>query len=221
MSTRTLGMSDRLHDYLMTAALRDPPILPALRRATEQVELAGMQISPEQGQLMMLLIELLGAKRYLEIGTYTGYSALCAALALPADGRVTALDRSKEWTDIARRHWRAAGVEHKIDLRLGDGGPSLDGLIEAGEAGRFDVAFIDADKPNYDRYYERCLVLVRTGGLIALDNMLWNGAVADPAKQDEDTAAIRALNQKIRDDARVTASLVPIGDGLMLCRRRF
>jgi predicted O-methyltransferase YrrM len=221
MSSRTLGMSDRLHDYLMASALRDPPILPALRQATEPLEFGGMQISPEQGQLMMLLIELIGASRYLEIGTFTGYSALCAALALPADGRVTALDRNKEWTDIGRRHWREAGVEHKIDLRLGDGGQSLDALIQAGEAGRFDLAFIDADKMNYDKYYERCLVLVRQGGLIALDNMLWSGAVADPEKQDEDTVAIRALNSKIRDDARVTASLVPIGDGLMLCRRRF
>lgn len=221
MASRTLGMTDRVHEYLMESALRDAPVLAALRRATEPIELAAMQISPEQGQFMALLIELMGAKRYLEIGTFTGYSALCAALAMPADGRVTALDRSREWTDIARRHWRDAGVEHKIDLRLGDARQSLDAMLAAGTAARFDLAFIDADKPNYDAYYERCLELVRPGGLIALDNMLWGGAVADPAKSDEDTVAIRALNRKIRDDARVTASLVPIGDGLMLCRRRF
>ena len=221
MASRTLGMSDRVHDYLMASVLRDPPALPALRRATEPLELGAMQISPEQGQLMALLIELLGARRYLEIGTFTGYSALCAALALPADGRVTALDRSKEWTDIGRQHWRDAGVEHKIDLRLGDGRESLDALLAAGAAGSFDLAFIDADKTSYDAYYERCLVLVRPGGLVALDNMLWGGAVADPTRLDEDTVAIRALNRKIRDDARVPASLVPIGDGLLLCRRRF
>ncbi len=221
MASRTLGMSDRLHEYMMESALRDPPMLAALRRSTGPLALAAMQISPEQGQFMALLIELLGVKRYLEIGTFTGYSALCAALAMPADGRVTALDRNREWTDIARRHWRDAGVEHKIDLRLGDARSSLDAMLASDGTARFDLGFIDADKPNYDAYYERCLALVRPGGLIALDNMLWGGAVADPATQDEDTVAIRDLNRKIRDDARVTASLVPIGDGLMLCRRRF
>jgi len=220
MASRTLAMNERIHEYLLDATMKEPKALQALRRATEPMAMAGMQISPEQGRFMALLIELIGTRRYLEIGTFTGYSALSAALALPKDGRVVALDVSEEWTAIARRHWRAAGVAGKIDLRLAPALDSLKAMLKAGEAGSFDLAFIDADKTNYDGYYEACLKLVRKGGLIALDNMLWGGSVADATKRDADTRSIRALNKKIRDDARVTSSLVPIGDGLVLCRRR-
>ncbi len=220
MSSRTLAMTDRIHAYLMEATLREPPILAELRRETAALPMAGMQIAPEQGQFAALLTELLGVRHYLEVGTFTGYSALAVVLAMPADGRAVCLDMSEEWTGIARRYWSKSGVAGRIDLRLGPALASLDAMLAAGEAGRYDLAFIDADKTNYDAYYERCLALVRPGGAIALDNMLWNGAVADPSKQDEDTAALRALNRKIRDDGRVACSLVPIGDGLMLCRKR-
>ncbi len=220
MSSHTLAMTPRIHGYLMKSVLRDPKPLAELRRETEPMELAGMQISPEQGQFIALLVETLGVRRYLEIGTFTGYSSLCVALAMPADGRVVAVDRSKEWTDVARRYWRKAGVAEKIDLRLGEGRGTLDAMLKSGEANGYDLAFIDADKVNYDEYYERCLKLVRPGGMIALDNMLWGGAVADPARRDEDTVAIRKLNAKIRGDTRVACAMVPIGDGLMLCRRR-
>lgn len=220
MSSRTLAITPRIHDYIMQSALRDPPLLAELRRETEPMELAGMQISPEQGQFLALLVEAMGVRRYLEIGTFTGYSSLSVALALPGEGRITALDRNKDWTDVARRYWQRAGVAGKIELRLGQARDTLDALLAGGETGAYDLAFIDADKVNYDVYYERCLKLVRPGGIIALDNMLWGGAVAAPDRNDEDTAAIRALNRKIRDDARVTCALVPIGDGLMLCRRR-
>jgi predicted O-methyltransferase YrrM len=220
MSSRTLTMTDRLHAYLLSEVGREAPILAELRRETQPMAMGGMQISPEHGQFVALLIETLGVRRYLEIGTFTGYSALVAALAMPADGRAVCLDRSEEWTAIARRYWKKAGVADKIDLRLGDGRPSLDALLAAGAADTFDMAFIDADKTGYDAYYERCLDLVRPGGLILLDNMLWSGAVADPAATDEDTMALKALNRKIRDDQRVTCSMVPIGDGVMLCRKR-
>lgn len=220
MSTRTLAMTPRIHEYLMQSVLRDTPLLAELRFETESLEFSGMQISPEQGQFLALLVEALGVRRYLEVGAFTGYSSLCVALALPADGRVVALDRSKDWTDIARRYWLRAGVAAKIDLRLGQARDTLDAMLDAGEANSYDLAFIDADKVGYDAYYERCLKLVRPGGTIALDNMLWGGAVAEPDRDDEDTVSIRELSRKIRDDARVACSLVPIGDGLMLCRRR-
>lgn len=220
MSSRTLAMTDRIYAYMMDSTLREAPILAELRAETAALPMAGMQISPEHGQFAAFLIELTGARRYLEIGTFTGYSALAAALAMPADGRVLCLDRSEEWTAVARRYWKKAGVADRIELRLGAAVQTLDKMLAAGDRDRFDMAFIDADKANYDAYYERCLNLVRPGGLIALDNMLWGGDVADPAKADEDTTALRALNRKIRDDGRVACSLVPIGDGLMLCRRR-
>ncbi len=220
MSSRTLAVTPRIHAYMMEAALRDSPVLADLRRETEKLESAGMQIAPEQGQFLALLVEILGAHRYLEIGTFTGYSSLSVALALPPDGRITALDKNRDWTGVAQRYWRRAGVDSKIELRLGPGKETLDAMLAGGAAGSYDLAFIDADKVNYDVYYERCLKLLRPGGVVAIDNVLWGGAVAEPDQDDEDTVAIRELNRKIRDDMRVTCSLVPIGDGLMLCRRR-
>jgi predicted O-methyltransferase YrrM len=181
--------------------------------------MAMMQISPEQGAFMALVAKLIGAKRYLEIGTFTGYSALSVALALPADGKVVALDVSKDFTDHARGYWKEADVAQKIDLRLAPALESLDAMIAAKEA-PFDLAFIDADKPNYDGYYERALKLVRAGGLIMLDNMLWSGAVADPANTDTSTEAIRAVNRKIHEDPRVDMALASVGDGVMLARKR-
>lgn len=220
MSNRTIAMTDPLYDYLLANALRESALQRELREETARLPRAGMQIAPEQGQLMALLVELIGARRALEIGSFTGYSALCVALALPPDGRLVACDVSEEYTAIARRYWARAGVADRIDLRLAPALETLDALIAEGASGSFDFAFIDADKTNYDAYYERVLRLLRPGGLVAIDNVLWGGSVADPSAQDADTEALRALNAKLRDDARVTISLVPIGDGLMLARRR-
>jgi caffeoyl-CoA O-methyltransferase len=221
MSSRTFHLPENVHNWLVHTTLREPELLRRLRAETSPLPKAGMQISPEQGQFMMLLIELLGARRALEIGTFTGYSALCVASALPADGRLICCDINREWTDIARRCFRAAGVESKIDLRLGPGLESLDELLrDRANRDFFDFAFIDADKTSYDAYYERCLQLVRRGGLVAMDNALWGGDVADPGVNDDDTVALRKICQKIATDARVTMSLVPIGDGLLLARKR-
>jgi len=220
MSSRTISITDKVYDYILDNTLREPEVLKRLRAVTGELENAGMQISPEQGQFMALLVELLGARRTLDIGVFTGYSALVVALALPPDGEVIACDVSKEWTDIAAGYWREAGVVLKIDLRLGPALDTLDNLLEAGEEGTFDFAFIDADKTGYDAYYERCLRLLRAGGLIALDNALRGGRVADADDLSEGNVAVRTLNAKIRDDNRVSASLVPIGDGLMLARKR-
>jgi len=191
-----------------------------LRAQTHRMPNASMQISPEQAQFMSLLVRVISARRALEIGTFTGYSALAVALALPTDGRLICCDVSEEWTGVARRYWREAGVVGRIDLRLAPAADTLAELIASGASGSFDFAFIDADKENYDLYYEQCLQLVRPGGLIAIDNALWHGAVADPECNDADTAAIRALNRKVRDDSRVDMVLLPIGDGLLLARRR-
>lgn len=220
MSSRTLNLPEALSDYVRDVAAREPAILAKLRAETQGVQYSMMQITPEQGALMRLLIELTAARRTLEVGVYTGYSSLAVALALPPDGRIVACDVNEEWTGIARRYWREAGVEGKIDLRLGPAVATLDRLLAAGEAGGFDFAFIDADKPNYERYYERCLELVRSGGLIAIDNVLWGGRVAEPTDTSAMTEAIRALNRKLRDDDRVSLALVPIGDGLTLARKR-
>ena len=220
MSSRTLSLTDPLYDYLIEVSLREPPLLARLRAETEALPLASMQISPEQGQFMALLIDLTGARRTLEIGTFTGYSALRVALALPADGRLVACDVSAEYTRVARRYWAEAGVDGKIDLRLAPALETLDSLLEAGQAETFDFAFIDADKENYDGYYERSLQLVRKGGLIAIDNMLWSGSVIDADRQDKETQAIRDLNSKLRHDLRIDLSLLPIGDGLALLRKR-
>jgi caffeoyl-CoA O-methyltransferase len=220
VSNRTIAITDPLYDYLVRVTVREPELLVRLRRETREMRGAGMQIAPEQGQFMTLLVELIGARRTLEIGTYTGYSSLCVAAALPEDGQLIACDVSEEYTQVARRYWQQAKLAHKIELRLGPALQTLDALLAEGGADSFDFAFIDADKETYDAYYERCLRLIRRGGLIAVDNALWGGSVADPARDDEDTRAIRALNQKVAGDARVTMSLVPIGDGLLLARRR-
>ena len=220
MSNRTIELSDRLYDYLLKVSLREPPLLAELRAETTKLPLGIMQIAPEQGQFMAMLAELIGARRAIEIGTFTGYSALCVAQAMPADGRLIACDISEEFTAIARRYWAKAGVSGKIDLRLAPALETLRGLLAAGEAGRFDFAFIDADKKEYEEYYEAVLKLLRPGGLVTIDNVLWDGAVADPAKDDEDTVAIRKLNEKLKSDSRISLSLVPIGDGLTLARKR-
>ena len=191
-----------------------------LREETVSLEKANMQIGPEQAQFMALLVELLGARNALEVGTFTGYSALAVALALPDDGRLVACDVSDEWTAIGRRYWEEAGVAHKIDLRLAPAVETLDDLLAEGWAGTFDFAFIDADKEGYDIYYERALELIRTGGLVALDNTLWEGKVVDSEVTDDDTVAIRAINSKLAGDERVTLSLLPVGDGLTLARKR-
>ena len=220
MSARLLPMTERLRDYLLSVSLRETAVQRELREATLSVKGSLMQISPEQGQFMALLVELTGTRRAIEVGTYTGYSALAVAQALPADGKLICCDISTEWTAIGRRHWEKAGVAGKIDLRIGPAIATLDGLLGQGLGGDFDLAFIDADKSNYDAYYERCLKLVRPGGLILIDNVLWSGAVADPQKDDADTQALRALNLKLRDDPRISLSMLPIGDGLTLARKR-
>ncbi len=220
MSSRTIELTQRLYEYLLGASLREPEVLQQLREETQAMRGAGMQISPEQGQFMALLVELTGARKTLEIGTFTGYSSLAVARALPPGGKVYACDVSKEYTEVARKYWAKAGVADKVELRLGPAIDTVKALMKEGHAGSFDFAFIDADKGNYDAYYEGALSLLKPGGLVAIDNVLWSGAVADPAKNDPDTAAIRSLNAKLRDDPRVTISMVPIGDGLMLARKR-
>lgn len=221
MSARTIAMTDALYDYYRRTTVREPEALTRLREET--ATLGGvwtMQISPEQGQFMQLLVAMTGARNLLEIGTFTGYSALACALALPEDGRILCCDVSAEWTAIARRHWEAAGVAGKITLKLAPALETLDALLADDRAGGFDMAFIDADKTNYDAYYERALRLVRAGGLICFDNTLWGGSVADAGDDRPDTVAIRALNARIADDPRVTSCLVPIGDGLTIALRR-
>jgi predicted O-methyltransferase YrrM len=223
MTSRTLQMDEPLMKYVLAHSGHEHPALAALREATHshpqlQSE-AGMQIAPDQGQLMALLVKLLGAQRTLEVGTFTGYSALAVALALPDDGRLLACDISDEFTRVGVPFWQQAGVAHKIELVLAPAAQTLDARLAAGEAGLYDFAFIDADKSNYDAYYERCLTLVRRGGLIALDNMLWGGAVAHPAKT-ADTAALQALNTKLQHDPRIDHSLLTVGDGLVLARKR-
>lgn len=226
MSSRTIDVSERLLAWLRENTLRESPLLARLRAETAELPEARMQISPEQGQLMGLLVELIGCRRAIEVGVFTGYSALCVAAAMPDDGRLVACDISEEWTAVAQRYWREAGVAHKIDLRLAPAVGTLDELLSGGDgryggnAGTFDFAFIDADKESYDAYYERCLSLLRPGGLLAVDNALWSGRVADPDETQESTRAIRALNLKVRGDDRVTSSVIPIGDGLMLARKR-
>ena len=219
MSRRTLNLDDTLYDYLLAHSLREHPEQAALREATRTHAHAGMQISPEQGQFMSLLIKLIGARRTIEVGTFTGYSALTVALALPDGGKLLACDISEEYTSIGKPYWQRAGVADKIELAIAPATKTLDARIAAGESGRYDFAFIDADKTGYDAYYERCLQLVRVGGLIAFDNTLWGGEVARPA-QDDDTRALQALNDKLHRDERVDMALLPIGDGLTLARKR-
>lgn len=220
MTRRTNQLADDLHGYLLDVSVREPDVLRRLREETAALPESNMQIGPEQGQFMGLLVELIGAKHTLEIGTFTGYSALAVALALPFDGRVIACDLSEEWTSVGKPFWEQAGQAHKIELRLGPAVESLDGLLAQGRAGEFDFAFIDADKVGYTAYFERCMQLVRCGGLIAIDNTLWEGKVVDADVTDADTEAIRRFNAELRDDERVSLSLVPIGDGLTLARKR-
>jgi predicted O-methyltransferase YrrM len=220
MSRSTIRVDDALLDYIQDVSVRETDVQRRLREETAELEQSNMQIAPEQGQFMQLLAELTGVERAIEIGTFTGYSALCIARALPEEGELIACDVSEEWTSMARRYWREAGVDDRIDLRLQPALETLETLLEADGAATFDFAFIDADKSNYGRYYDHCLELVRTGGLIAVDNTLWGGSVVDPEDDSESTEAIRALNERIADDDRVTPSLVPIGDGVMLARKR-
>jgi predicted O-methyltransferase YrrM len=220
MSNQTFTLSDRLYDYLLANSLREPEILRQLREETARHPMSMMQIAPEQGQFMALLMQLMGATKTLEVGVFTGYSSLAVALALPPDGKIIACDVSEEYTAIARRYWEAAGVADKIDLRIAPALNTLDQLLAEGHAGTFDFAFIDADKANYQEYYERSLQLIRPGGLIAIDNVLWSGKVADSQVQDNQTQKIRALNQKLHQDQRVTLSLVPIADGLTLALKK-
>ena len=220
MPARMLKFSDELAEYLRTVGVREPEVLAELRAETLGMPGAGMQISQEQGAFMANLVRLTGARKALEVGTFTGYSSTAVALALPADGTLIACDVSEEWTSIARRYWEKAGVADKIELNLRPATETLDKLIAADEAGSFDFAFIDADKNNYDAYYERALVLVRSGGVIAIDNVLWGGSVVDDSRQDEDTRAIRALNAKLREDERIDLSMLPVGDGLTLAVKR-
>jgi len=222
MSKRTLSIDDRLHDYIIATSVREDALLRRLRDETAKMPMSMMQLSPDQGQFMGLLVELIGARRAIEVGTFTGYSSICVARALPADGELICCDVSEEFTGIARRYWREAGLDGKIDLRLAPATDTLDALLAEGQEGRFDFAFIDADKENYHHYYERVLRLLRRGGLLTVDNVLWDGRVADPAigKDDVDTTAIRQLNDRIYKDERVSISLVPIGDGLTLARKR-
>ena len=220
MTNQSIGLESGLYDYLLQVSLREHPVLAALREETAQHAMGQMQIAPEQGQFMALLIQLMNAQRVLEVGVFTGYSALSVALALPPTGQLIACDVSAEYTAIAQQYWQKAGVADKIDLRLAPATETLQQLIDVGETNTFDFAFIDADKSNYDTYYEQALQLVRPGGLIAIDNVLWYGRVADPNVTDNRTQKIRALNQKLHKDDRVDISLLPVGDGVTLARKR-
>ena len=219
MANRTLSLDATLLDYVVAHGAREHPAQVRLREATRAHPYAGMQIGPEQGALLAMLVRLLGARRTIEVGVFTGYSALTVALALPADGRVLACDVSDEYTRVGRPFWREADVEHKIELVLAPARETLEARLACGEAGAYDFAFIDADKTGYDAYYERCLELLRPGGLIAIDNVLWGGAVARPAT-DADTRALQALNDKLMRDDRIDLAMLPVGDGVTLARKR-
>jgi predicted O-methyltransferase YrrM len=220
MSNRRLSVTDDIHQYILEHSVREPEVLTRLRNVTHVMPDANMQIGPEQGQFMVMLAKLIGAKRCIEVGVFTGYSSLALALALPEDGRIVACDVNDKWTDIARQFWREAGVEKKIELRLQPAQKTLDELLADGGEGAYDFAFIDADKTGYAGYYEQLLKLLRAGGLIVVDNTLWSGKVADESVNDPDTVALRALNSKVHTDERVDVSLVPIGDGVTLIRKR-
>ena len=220
MSLRTITLDDRLYAYLIDTSTRETPLLAELREETAALPAAAMQISPEQGQFMALIARTLRARRYLEIGVFTGYSCLVVAQALPPEGHVVALDVSEEWTSIARRYWERAGISDRVELRLQPALVSLDELLTNKAAESFDLAFIDADKVNYVEYYERTLRLLRPGGVVMIDNTLWSGSVADQRITDDDTVAIRQFNSHVHEDQRVDLSLVPIGDGLTIARKR-
>jgi predicted O-methyltransferase YrrM len=218
METRITGWNAAVCDYIVRVGTEETPLMRALREETSKLPMAMMQIGPDQGQLLAFLVRMIGAHRALEIGTFTGYSALAVAQALPPAGKLICCDVSDEWTSIGRRYWQQAGIADRIDLRIAPALETLAALEKDGGQGQFDFAFIDADKENYDAYYEACLRLIRPGGLIAIDNVLWNGWIVDPANNHESTLALRALNEKIRADDRVDLCLVPIGDGVTLVR---
>jgi caffeoyl-CoA O-methyltransferase len=221
MSNRTIPLTDSLYEYLLAVSLREPALLAELRAETARdPENVQLQIAPEQGQFMAFLVRLMGARRCLELGVFTGYSSLVTALALPEDGRLVACDISEQWTAVARRYWQRAGVAHKIDLRLAPALVTLDALLDRGEAGSFDFAFLDADKENYPTYYERLLTLLRPGGVLAIDNTFWSGKVADPRETDPETAALRVLNERLHRDGRIDVTMLPVADGLTLIRKR-
>ncbi len=219
MSNKTINVDDTLYQYILDVSLRESSVLRKLRDKTMQLAQANMQISPEQGQFMGLLTRLLGAKRCVEVGVFTGYSSLAVAACMPADGYILACDVSAEWTSIAKPYWQEAGVDKMIDLRLAPALQTLDAVLAEGQQESFDFGFIDADKVNYQGYYDRVLQLLKPGGLVAIDNVLWGGSVIDPDKNDADTVAIRDFNAHLKDDKRVDISLVPIGDGLTLARK--
>ncbi len=216
MSNRTLSIDDRLYEYLLRVSVDESELLARLREETRSVEWSIMQISPEQGQFMALLVKLINAKRALEIGTYTGYSSICIATAMAEDSELICCDTSEEWTQLARKYWQLAGLEKRVKLQLQAAELTLQSLLDEGAAGSFDFIFIDADKQNYSLYYEQSLLLLRQGGLMAIDNTLWSGDVADPENTEPGTRAIRRFNDRVKADMRVTKSLVPIGDGLTL-----
>lgn len=220
MTVRLLDLTPKLQDYVLSVSLRETKLMARLREETAKMPGAGMQIPPIQGQFLAFLVSLIGARRGIEIGTFTGYSALWVASALPEDGKLICCDVNEKTTAVARRYWKEAGVDRKIELRLAPALDTLKTLLASGGAGTFDYVFVDADKENYDAYYERALELVRTGGLIVFDNMLWGGAVADGRKRDPDTMALKALNAKLHKDRRIDLSLLYIGDGVTLARKR-
>jgi len=220
MANRSIDLSNELYAYLLDTGLREPEVIQRLRQATEQEELSIMRSAPEQGQLMAMLITLMGAKRVLEIGTYTGYSTLWMAQALPDDGEMITCDVSEAWTAVARRFWHEAGVADKITLHVRPAIESLDALLAQGETNSFDFAFIDADKENYQAYFERCLILIRSGGLIVIDNVLWGGSVIEADNHESSTIAIRAFNQALKSDSRITINMLPIADGMTLALKK-
>ena len=219
MSNRTLSIDDRIYDYLLSVSLRESELQKQLREETAGIEYSEMQIAPEQGQFMAMLVGLCGARRAIEVGTYTGYSSISIASALPEDGELICCDDSAEWTAVAKKYWQRAGLEKRIRLKLGPAADTLQSLIDEGQSGSFDFIFIDADKQNYEVYYEQALNLIRKGGLIAVDNTLWSGDVADLDNNEPGTRAIRHFNDVVKEDKRVQISLVPIGDGLTLIRK--
>ena len=220
MSNKTIGLSDDLADYVVAVGAREPEALARLREETAALPQHGMQIAPEEGAFLAMLAELIGARRCIEVGTFTGYSSTAVALVLPEDGHLVCCDVSEEWTSVARKYWEASGVADKIDLRIAPAAETLERLLADGEESTYDFAFVDADKSGYDTYYERLLKLVRPGGLIAIDNTLWGGHVLDEDSEDEDTRAIQALNAKLATDERISLCLLPVADGVTLARRR-
>jgi len=220
MANKTMGISDDLAAYVVKVGTREPDVLARLREETAAIPQHNMQIAPEQGAFLALLVELIGARRCIEVGTFTGYSSTAVALALPEDGQIVCCDVSEEWTSLARRYWAEAGVTGKVDLRIAPATETLDQLVAGGQEATYDFAFVDADKAGYDAYYERLLRLIRPGGLIVFDNMLWGGDVLDTDPSDEDTKALQALNAKLARDERITLCLLPVADGVTLARRR-